>query len=37
MIDVAVTGNPLREPKKLARKYFAIGLFAALILYIGRS
>ena len=36
MIDVAVTGNPLREPKKLARKYFAIGLFAALILYIGK-
>ena len=36
MIGMAVTGNPLREPKKLMRKYFAIGVFAIIILYIGK-
>jgi phosphonate transport system permease protein len=36
MIDVALTGNPLRDPKKIVRKYFAIGMFALFILYIGK-
>ena len=36
MIGMAVTGNPLREPKKLMCKYFAIGVFAIIIFYIGK-
>jgi len=36
MTGVAITGNPLRDPKKIARKYFAIAVFAAIILYIGK-
>ena len=28
MTDMVVTGNPLRDPKKIARKYFAISVFA---------
>ena len=35
MTNATVTGNPLRDPKKIARKYFAIALFAAIVLYIG--
>ncbi len=35
MTNATITGNPLRDPKKIARKYFAIALFAAIVLYIG--
>jgi len=34
MTDMVVTGNPLREPKKIAQKYFAIAMFAVIVVYI---
>ena len=34
MTDMVVTGNPLRDPKKIARKYFAISVFAVIVIYI---
>ncbi|MBO6949444.1 MAG: phosphonate ABC transporter, permease protein PhnE [Rhodospirillales bacterium] len=36
MTNAAITGNPLRDPKKIARKYISIAIFAVIVLYIGK-